>query len=216
MKSSSEWKKRWTNCWFKYLLLILRFWIISVDDKLLLLPPKVSFLINFQLQAMRFFAPWNMKQKLTKAKVEGVVMGVAWMGQRIDHMDEKFEQMEKKMDKLLIQRFVINYLSLNHQHQWKIIFVSPKSKFFKLISNFKQWDFLHLETWTKSWRRQKSKEWWWGWPEWASGSTIWMKSSSEWKKRWTNYWFKDLLLIFHPWIVGINDKLFLFPPKVSF
>jgi len=130
MKSLSEWKKRWTNCWFKYLLLILRFWIISVDDKLLLLPPTINFLINFQLQAMRFFAPWNMKQKLTKAKVEGVMMGAAWMGQWIDHMDEKFEQMEKKMDKLLIQRFVINYLSLNHQHQWKIIFISPKSKFF--------------------------------------------------------------------------------------
>jgi len=29
----------------------------GVDDKLLLLPPKVSFLINFELQAMRFFAP---------------------------------------------------------------------------------------------------------------------------------------------------------------
>jgi hypothetical protein len=51
---------------------------------------------------MRFFAPWNTNQKLTKAEVEGVVMGVAWMGQRIHHMDEKFEWMEKKMDKLLI------------------------------------------------------------------------------------------------------------------
>jgi hypothetical protein len=67
---------------------------------------------------MKFFAPWNMNQKLTKAKVEGVVMGVAWMGQRIDHMDEKFKQMEKKMDKLLIQRFAINFSSLNRRHQW--------------------------------------------------------------------------------------------------
>jgi hypothetical protein len=39
------------------------------------------------------------------------------MGQRIDHMDEKFKQMEKKMDKLLIQRFAINFSSLNRRHQ---------------------------------------------------------------------------------------------------
>jgi uncharacterized membrane protein len=37
-------------------------------------------------------------QKLTKAKVEVVMMEVARMGQRVDHMEEKFEQMEKKMD----------------------------------------------------------------------------------------------------------------------
>jgi hypothetical protein len=32
-------------------------------------------------------------------------------------MDEKFERMEKKMDKLLIQRFAINSSSLNHWRQ---------------------------------------------------------------------------------------------------
>ncbi len=72
-------------------------------------------------------------QELTKAKVEGVMMEVARMGQRVDHlgqqldrmgqwvdrMEEKFEQMEKKMDekfdimeykmdKLLIQQSVPN------------------------------------------------------------------------------------------------------------
>jgi hypothetical protein len=57
-----------------------------------------------------------MNQELTKAKVEGVVMEVARMGQRIDHMDEKFNQMEKKMDKLLLQRFAISSSSLNRQH----------------------------------------------------------------------------------------------------
>ncbi len=57
-----------------------------------------------------------MNQELTKAKVEGVVMEVAQMGQRINYMDEKFNRMEKKMDKLLLQRFAISSSSLNRQH----------------------------------------------------------------------------------------------------
>jgi hypothetical protein len=62
-----------------------------------------------------------MNQELTKAKVEGVVMEVAQMGQRINYMDEKFNRMEKKMDKLLLQRFAINSSSLNHQHRWLLL-----------------------------------------------------------------------------------------------
>ncbi len=49
------------------------------------------------------------------AKVEGVVMGVARMGQWINHIDEKFERMAKKIDKLLIQIFAINSSFLNHR-----------------------------------------------------------------------------------------------------
>ncbi len=71
-----------------------------------------------------------------------------------------------------------------------------------------QW-LVQPSSWTKSWRRQKLREWWWRWPEWASGLTIWMKSLSEWKKKWTNCWFKDLLLILHLWIIGVSDKLLL-------
>jgi hypothetical protein len=56
-----------------------------------------------------------MNQELTKAKVEGAMMEVARMGQQINHMDEKFEEMEKKMDKLLIQRFATNSSPLNPQ-----------------------------------------------------------------------------------------------------
>jgi DNA anti-recombination protein RmuC len=36
-------------------------------------------------------------QELTKAKIEGVVMEVARMGQQVDRMEEKLEEMEKKM-----------------------------------------------------------------------------------------------------------------------
>ncbi len=49
-----------------------------------------------------------MNQELTKAKIEGVMMEVARMGQQMDHLDEKFDWMEKKMDKLLIQIFGTN------------------------------------------------------------------------------------------------------------
>jgi len=54
-----------------------------------------------------------MNQEFTKVKVEGAVMEVARMGQQINHMDEKFDKMEKKMDKLLIQRFATNFSPLN-------------------------------------------------------------------------------------------------------
>ncbi len=50
-----------------------------------------------------------MNQEFTKVKVEGAVMEVARMGQQINHMDEKFDKLEKKMDKLLIQRFATNF-----------------------------------------------------------------------------------------------------------
>jgi hypothetical protein len=70
-----------------------------------------------------------MNQELTKAKIEGVVIEVAWMGQQINHVDKKFEEMEKK---------------------------------------------------------------------------------------WTNCWLKDLLLILHLSILGVDDKLLLFSPEVSF
>ncbi len=70
-----------------------------------------------------------MNQELTKAKVEGVMMEVAKMGQQIDHMDETFNWMEKKVDKLLIQRFAINSWPLNRWHQLQITFASAKSKF---------------------------------------------------------------------------------------
>ncbi len=82
-------------------------------------------------------------QELTKAKIEGVVMEVARMGQRVDRMeekleemekkmgqrvdrmeerlekmekkmDQKFDQMEQKMDKLLIQQFVPNAWPWSH------------------------------------------------------------------------------------------------------
>ncbi len=42
-------------------------------------------------------------------------MGVARMGQWINHIDEKFERMAKKIDKLLIQIFAINSSFLNHR-----------------------------------------------------------------------------------------------------
>jgi len=86
---------------------------------------KLKYIVNIGITLASTAVVVN--QELMKAKIEGVVMEVARMGQWVDHMDQrvnrmdekldqmekkmekKFERMEKKMDKLLSQQFVTNF-----------------------------------------------------------------------------------------------------------
>jgi len=74
-----------------------------------------------------------MNQEFTKVKVEGAVMEVARMGQQINHMDEKFDKLEKKMDKLLIQRFATNFHLLILGVDDKLLLFSSEVSF---LTNF--------------------------------------------------------------------------------